>query len=235
MEITLETVSPESFKNILKHDLETFEARPNFRLNCIAFAGSEERARAFMAAPGVGIGAFSKMVELPGSTVRHYIRLGLVEPFEVNGKYRCQYWNPAQVESVRWWSELGLTLEEILQRKISARARHPGLKLRDVIHIHVGSFEGDGLAMFRQNPIERGVGFEQESSLWISEEGPEDSPPFPPSNTNEEQRLEFHVIAAELLEEYRAARNKLEAKKRELNARIARTLEIEQKFATTIN
>lgn len=230
MEISPETISPESFKKMLKHDLETFEGDPNFRLNCLTLAGSEEYAIRFLASQGVGIGEFSKIVSLPVSTVRHYVRLGLVEPFVVNKKFKFQYWNPAQVESVRWWSDLGFTLEEIVQRKIEARAKRPGLKLRDVVRIRVGGFEGVGVALFSWNRIDRG--FESVSSLWVNEEGPQDPlPQFPSGNMDETANREMHAITAELLEEYRAARDKLEARKLEIETRIARTLEVERKFA----
>jgi hypothetical protein len=75
MEITLETISAESFAKILKHDLETFENNPNFRLNCTSLAGSEANARTFLEPRGVGIGEFSRIVGLPVSTVRHYVRI----------------------------------------------------------------------------------------------------------------------------------------------------------------
>ncbi len=232
MEITLETISAESFAKILKHDLETFEDNPNFRLNCTSLAGSEANARAFFEPRGVGIGEFSSIVGLPVSTVRHYTRMGLVEPFVVSGRYRFQYWNPAQVESVRWWSDLGFTLEEIVQRKINARARRPGLRLRDVVRVRVGDFDGVGIALFCWNRVDHG--FESESSLWVNEEGPQEPiPQFPPGNMDEEANRQMHAITAELLEEYRAARDKLEARKRELDARIERALEIERKFADT--
>ena len=233
MEIELETISPESFKKILKHDLETFEANPNFRLNCTSLAGSEANARTFLEPRGVGIGEFSRIVGMPVSTVRHYIRMGLVEPFVVNTKFKFQYWNPAQAESVRWWSELGFTLEEIVQRKLEARARHPGLKLRDVVRVHVGDYEGTGVALFTQNRVVGSrTGWERQSSFWINEEGPQEPlPEFPSGNMDEEANREMHAITAELLEEYRAARDKLEAKRLELDARIARTLEIERKFS----
>lgn len=234
MEITLETVSAETFKNILKHDLETFENDPNFRLNCLTLAGSEERAIRFLEAPGVGIGEFSRLMGLPVSSVRHYIRLGLVEPFVVNSEFKFQYWNPAQVESVRWWSDLGFTLEDILQRKLEARAKKPGLKLRDVVQVRVGDYEGVGIALLSWNRIEQD--FLSESGLWVLDEGPQDPlPAFPTGNTTHEQTLEMNAISAELPEDYRAARTKLEVRKREIESRIARTLEIEQKFAASLD
>ena len=83
--------------------------------------GAPEHAHAFAGPRGVGISAFAAMLHLPTSTVRHYQRLGLITPYEVNGKFRFWFHNVAQAESVRQWRDLGLSLEEILEQRAQER------------------------------------------------------------------------------------------------------------------
>ncbi|TSA87271.1 MerR family transcriptional regulator [Deinococcus detaillensis] len=83
--------------------------------------GSPQAVQAFAQASGVGISAFAALVELPPSTVRHYQRLGLITPYEVSGKFRFWFHNIAQVESVRQWRDLGLSLEEIQAQRTFQR------------------------------------------------------------------------------------------------------------------
>jgi DNA-binding transcriptional MerR regulator len=79
--------------------------------------GSETLLLAFDSTRGVGITAFSRLMKLPVTTVRHYVELGLINPMSVNGKFYFTPFNVPQVESVRQWRELGLRLEEILDRR----------------------------------------------------------------------------------------------------------------------
>lgn len=92
-----------------------------FREIVNVLCGAPEHARAFGGARGVGISAFAAMLGLPVSTVRHYQRLGLITPYEVNGKFRFWFHNVAQAESVRQWRDLGLSLEEILEQRAQER------------------------------------------------------------------------------------------------------------------
>lgn len=80
-----------------------------------------ERTRRFTAPSGCGISTFAELMELPASTVRHYQRLGLVTPYEVNRKFRFWLHNIVQVESIRQWRDLGLSLEEIRAQRTQAR------------------------------------------------------------------------------------------------------------------
>lgn len=104
------------FGSILREQAKVFRQNLDFRNAMLALAGSDENAQAFFQLPGVGIGAFAKMVNLPVSTVRHYIRLGLIEPWEVEGRYRFQPVNVRQAQTVRMWRELRMSLEEIVRR-----------------------------------------------------------------------------------------------------------------------
>jgi DNA-binding transcriptional MerR regulator len=78
---------------------------------------SENTLTAFDVARGVGITMFSRLVKLPVTTVRHYVELGLINPFSVHGKFFFTPFNVPQVESVRQWRDLGLALEEIRERR----------------------------------------------------------------------------------------------------------------------
>ncbi len=227
MEITLETISPESFKNILKHDLETFEDNPNFRLNCVSLAGSEVNAKTLLEPGGVGIGKFSKMVGLPVSTVRHYVRLGLIEPWEVGGKYRFEAVNVAQVRAVRQWTELGLSLEQIVERKKAQQARQPGMLVRDVLGFaeHASEVGRPVKIAF----VRRVVHENSATSMNITEEahlfdGDLDA-------AYDTEAFNAREVIAELLEEYRQAREKLQERQQELERRIERALKFEAELS----
>jgi DNA-binding transcriptional MerR regulator len=119
----LESVSPETFADFItsfRSALEDTAARQIF----IALFGGEKTLEAFRDSRGVGIGVFSKLVDLPVSTVRHYIEVGLVKPYLVNGKFRFVAPNIAEVHHVRQWADLGLTLEEIAQRLEERQGMH---------------------------------------------------------------------------------------------------------------
>ncbi len=100
---------------------ERLERDAAFRDIVNVLCGAPEHAHAFGQARGVGISTFAGMLNLPVSTVRHYQRLGLITPYEVNGKFRFWFHNVAQAESVRQWRDLGLSLEEILEQRAGER------------------------------------------------------------------------------------------------------------------
>jgi DNA-binding transcriptional MerR regulator len=82
---------------------------------------------------GMAIGAFSALVGLPVSTVRHYLKLGLVEPYQVEGAYRFHPFNAWEVKSVQHWQDLGLSLEQAVARRHSIRSQRPGTMVLDVL------------------------------------------------------------------------------------------------------
>ena len=63
----------------------------------------------FWKAGGMAIGAFAWLVDLPVSTVRHYLGLGLLEAhYKVDGKYRFHPFNCWEVQSVQQWHQYTL-------------------------------------------------------------------------------------------------------------------------------
>jgi DNA-binding transcriptional MerR regulator len=186
-------------------------------------AGTEQNARAFMDVKGVGIGAFSKMVNLPISTVRHYVRLGLIEPWDVATRYRFHVVNVAQTESVRQWCDLGLSLEQIVNRKRAGQAQ--GILFKGFLEPR------------QQSGIDHSIGFvgrtvegeriSERVSFWSTTSGLHEPENWIDPPELEQERRD---LVQELLGEYRAARFKLEQKKLELEHRIARALEFEQKI-----
>lgn len=199
-----------------------FENDPEMQGMFALLAGTEQNARAFMDIKGVGIGAFSKMVNLPISTVRHYVRLGLIEPWLVETRYRFHVVNVAQVESVRQWCDLGLTLQEIVARKQACQSQ--GILFK-------------GFLGQRENNVDHSIGFVQRTvageniservSFWTTTSTLHELETWIDTPELEQERRD---LVQELLNEYRAAREKLEQKKTELEQRIARALEFEQKI-----
>ncbi len=66
---------------------------------------------------GLGIGEFSEMAAVSLETVRHWVEMGLIEPHSLNGKFKFLPPNLLELRSVQQWQKLGLTLEEIKNRK----------------------------------------------------------------------------------------------------------------------
>jgi DNA-binding transcriptional MerR regulator len=203
-----------------------FENDSEIRDSFALLAGSEKNARAFMDIKGVGIGAFSKMVNLPISTVRHYVRLGLIEPWEVASRYRFHVVNVAQTESVRQWCDLGLSLEQIVVRKRAGQAQgilfKGFLEQRHISHNNIDHSIGFIQRIIDGENISERLSFRSTTSKIHEPETWTDTP---------ELEQERRDLVQELLAEYRAAREKLEQKKLELEHRIARALEFEQKIS----
>ncbi len=219
----LDKLSQELFVKRTEKYAWYFENDSEIRDSFALLAGSEKNARAFMDVKGVGIGAFSKMVNLPISTVRHYVRLGLIEPWEVGTRYRFHVVNVAQTESVRQWCDLGLSLEQIVNRKQACQAQGILFKgflepLNNKIDHSIG---------FVQRIIE-GENISERVSFWSTTSRLHEPETWidPP-----ELERERRDLVQELLTEYRAARSSLEQKKLELERRIARALEFEQRIA----
>jgi DNA-binding transcriptional MerR regulator len=111
----LEEITPERLKAIVA-DFQTKLKDANIHAIFSALFGGEENLSAFSDTKGLGIGAFSALVGLPVSTVRHYVELGLVRPYIVRGKFRFVPPNYVEVQHVRGWVDLGMKLEEIVQK-----------------------------------------------------------------------------------------------------------------------
>jgi DNA-binding transcriptional MerR regulator len=119
MDTVLEPVklSKSQFDQHLRDFRESLE-HPDIRTVFLTMCnGSENTLTAFNAARGMGIAVFSRLMKLPVTTVRHYVELGLINPFSVHGKFFFTPFNVPQVESVRQWRDLGLSLEEIRERR----------------------------------------------------------------------------------------------------------------------
>jgi DNA-binding transcriptional MerR regulator len=220
---TLDKLSQELFVKRTEKYAWYFENDPEMQSMFRLLAGTEQNARAFMDIKGVGIGAFSKMVNLPISTVRHYVRLGLIEPWEVGTRYRFHVVNVAQTESVRQWCDLGLSLEQIGIRKRAYQAQ--GILFKGFLEPLNGDI--DHSIGFVQRIID-GERISERVSFWSTTSGLHE-----PENWTDPPELERERrdLVQELLSEYRVAREKLEQKKLELEQRIARALEFEQKIA----
>lgn len=202
-----------------------FANDPELREMFILLAGSEENARSFMDTKGVSIGAFSKIVKLPISTVRHYVRLGLIEPWDVEARYRFHVFNVAQTESLRQWCDLGLTLEEIVTRKRACQEQ--GILFKGFLdQKHINYKDIDHSIGFIQRNID-GENVSERISFWTTTSGLHEPETWTDPPELEQERRD---LVQELLNDYRAAREKLEQKKIELERRIARALEFEQKL-----
>lgn len=66
---------------------------------------------------GLGIGEFSQLAGVSLEAVRHWVEVGLIEPYSLNGKFRFLPPHLFELRSLQQWQSLGLTLEEIKSRK----------------------------------------------------------------------------------------------------------------------
>ena len=198
----------------------------------IAMSGSRENAEAFKNPKGVGISEFSKLVKLPITTVRHYVEIGLVSPLELNSKFRFMVFNIPEIESVRQWRDLGLSLEDIIERR---RKLGQGVLLKELVANPIPSIGADSneaiiQVMHIQNPEERAKSNKEaearrkrgESGIVLEKHGK--GAPFPGINTD------YKSLQKELTLEYGAALEKLEQKKLELERRIAKAKAISEKL-----
>ena len=195
----------------------------------IAMSGSRKNAEAFKNPKGVGISEFSKLVKLPITTVRHYVEMGLVSPLELNSKFRFMVFNIPEIESVRQWRDLGLSLEDIIERR---RKLGQGVLLKELVANPIPSIGADSneaiiQVLHQQSPEER----EQAKKVFTErrkrgesvirfEKGTE----FPGVKTKHE------ILKQELQLEYSGALEKLEQKKLELERRIAKAKAISEKL-----
>jgi DNA-binding transcriptional MerR regulator len=224
--VKLDQLSQELFIKRTEKYAWYFENDPEMQVMFVLLAGTAQNARAFMDIKGVGIGAFSKMVSLPISTVRHYVRLGLIKPWEVATRYRFHVVNVAQTESVRQWCDLGLSLEHIVARKRIGQAQ--GILFKGFLAPRDSSQSNiDHSIGFLPRTVE-GENISERVSFWSTTSGLHESENWTDPPELERERRD---LVQELLSEYRAARSSLEQKKLELEGRIARALEFERRIA----
>jgi DNA-binding transcriptional MerR regulator len=196
-----QTLSAKGYAKICQSELETFETNQDgYRDVCLCLAGSEERVREFLSPKGVGISRFAAMAGLPASTVRHYLRLGLIEPFVVNGKFKFQMVNLMQAESVRQWVDLGVSLEQIRQRK--AEQKKGRLLVQDILE-NVADPAGtrDSRVVVMRRTLE-GRGWRDETSISSGAYEPNPSDPNHALTQNAVQHLhaEYGRVTATLEE-----------------------------------
>jgi DNA-binding transcriptional MerR regulator len=225
----LETVKPEVFKHWVEMNRKTWKT-PNARINKIALAGSDLKAQVFF--EPVAIGVFSRIVGLPISTVRLYVRRGLIEPIVVSGKYRFLEWNVAQAEAVKLWSELGVTLDRIFQRKLELRKENPELCFSDILEFSSNNGQGYGVGLIHL--IKNGNGFGYSIACRTMFEGEQpvgDLAEHPAPNHTPYGKFVLQTICAEAKAFFAEARLALEAEQQKLEARIARAKLFEERLA----
>jgi DNA-binding transcriptional MerR regulator len=231
MNNTILTISKTEFEQMQQEysaALENSETREIF----VAMCSSSEIAQAFADPKGVGIARFSKLVNLPVTTVRHYVEMGLVSPFSLFGKFKFVIFNVPQIESIRQWRDLGLSLEEIVLRR---RKLGEGVLLKEAMPNPIPSPEDPHdqaivQVMRIQNPEERAKSHQEfverrkrgEPGMVLYKHEVVENAPGAMS--------EINTIQNELQLEYGSAIQKLEAKKLELEKRIARAKLMQEKL-----
>jgi DNA-binding transcriptional MerR regulator len=231
MNSTVQVVSKAEFDQVLTEYQSALE-NPEVSEVFTAMCGSSDIAAAFKNPKGVGIAAFAKLVKLPVTTVRHYVEMGLVSPLQLFGKFKFMAFNVPQIESVRQWRDLGLSLEEIVIRRQNLGE---GVLLKDVMVNPIESLENSTdqpiiQVMHTQNPDARAKSKQEfearrkRGEPGIVLERHENGTNIPGIQTD------YKILQTELQLEYGSAIQKLEAKKLELEERIARAKLIEEKL-----
>lgn len=106
-----QTFTAQEFTRCVAALRESFST-PEFRQGIVAICGGEAVLDAMLSPRGLGIGGFAELMELPASTVRHFIREDLLHPWTVNGKFKFMLQNVIELRGIRQWQSLGLTLDE---------------------------------------------------------------------------------------------------------------------------
>lgn len=231
MNSSVQVVSKAEFDQMLTEYQAALE-NPEVGEVFIAICGSRDIAAAFKNPKGVGIASFARLVNLPVTTVRHYVEMGLVSPLQLFGKFKFMPFNVPQIESIRGWRDLGLSLEEIVLRQQNLGE---GVLLKDVMVNPIESL-GDASeqpiiqVMHAQNPEARA-----KSKQEFEERRKRGEPGIVLERHENGAKIlgiktDFKVLQTELQLEYSSAIQKLEAKKIELEKRIARAKLIEEKL-----
>ena len=207
----------------MARDLRTrLDREPDFRRLVQGLCGGPEGAELLTRPSGMGISAFADLVGLPASTVRHYQRLGLITPYVVNGKFRFWLHNVVQVESVRQWRDLGLSLADIGEQQAGSRLGGQAV-----------TFNLPSLGGFSALVTEKGVRIGR-AELERASPAPNRLPPgeiWFPLQTEKVQpqatRPDPLPDATPLLSEVREARQRLENQLRVLEGRVERARQLE--------
>ncbi|CAM3294395.1 HTH merR-type domain-containing protein [Deinococcus saxicola] len=107
-----QTFTSQEFGRCVTSLRKSFNSAPEFRQGIADVCGGEEVLEAMLSPRGLGIGRFAELMQLPASTVRHFIREDLLHPWTVNGKFKFMLQNVIEVRGIRQWQSLGLTLDE---------------------------------------------------------------------------------------------------------------------------
>lgn len=107
-----QTFTPQEFSQCLAGLRESFNSTTEVRQGVVSVCGGEDVLEAMLSPQGLGIGRFAALMDLPVSTVRHFIREDLLHPWTVNGKFKFMLHNVIELRGIRQWQSLGLTLEE---------------------------------------------------------------------------------------------------------------------------
>lgn len=187
--------------------------------------GSAERLQVFLRPAGVSISAFAALLNVPASTVRHYQRMGLITPFEVNGKFRFWLHNLFQAEAVRQWRNLGLSLTEIQGLREGQR-----LGAQAVLFNRSETYNFSVVVTGKSVSLSVLRGHFDPSNggaQWLDLPLPQ-PPPFKTELTvSETHPLTRPFVNAQLLHEVTAAREKLERHLKELQDKVERARQLE--------
>lgn len=151
-------MTTEKFERLLASQRKALEQDAGFgamcRSQCPDFAPEE-----FFAPGGMTIGRLAKRCGLPVSSLRYYVKLGLVEPILVAGRWRFLPVNLWELASLLQWQRFGASLEQVLARKRRIAERWPGTVVLDVLGpLWLSGFEGrSGLVWFCRHPRDGGV------------------------------------------------------------------------------
>jgi len=227
--------TPQEFQRLL----ETFEQRlqvdPLFAEFVQMLCRTPERVRCFTTPSGCSISTFASLMDLPASTVRHYQRLGLITPYEVNGKFRFWLHNVVQVESVRQWRDLGLSLEEIQAQQAQGRlggqtatfnVSLPHLTLSEVTS---KSFSTGFLTPQNVGDLDSSANSVGSSTVWLpfGSEQMQVSLTFREAFPENGATTEMGLDSTRLRAEVRAARQRLERRLLSLEAQVSRARRLE--------
>jgi len=224
--------TPEEFARLVREFGERLEGDPAFTSLMAVVCGGFEQVQAFARPAGVGMSRFAALVDLPASTVRHYQRLGLVTPYEVGGKFRFWVHNVIQVESVKQWRDLGLSLEDILSQRSPERLGGQTLTFNAPMNRGVSALVTEKALhiemLARGNAAASPTNALNPATLWmpLREERVRMSPGsvFRPGGTGTGERM---PDSRRLLGEIRAARLRLEQQLHILQLRVQQARRLE--------
>jgi DNA-binding transcriptional MerR regulator len=93
---------------------------------------------------GLNIGAFAEIAGVNVDTVRHWVEFGVLDSFSLNGKFKFMPPHLLELRSIQQWQGLGLTLEQIKERKAQGMAFVPS----QPIQIGEQTIDGGAVQMF---------------------------------------------------------------------------------------